>query len=401
MPLLPKGTILWELQILEVFIEYDYPRLFSVVNNLWDVFIVLNIEEEDDGDTWLYLKLDHLKLKLVRWWVIPLRELFLNHSQDLLYKVQTETNAESIIIEKIDINDISTDLLPNETTCLKLDTPTQENIDYYEELNKSNWLTSWSMMLSFDTEEHRTSVIELWDLWMLLTASNNAWMSMIKDQQQKTNDPLPIKRYSLFVEKTVAWSFALKLSNYSGSLFSNTFEESIKRFTAFFDYSKIDLINDNINKLYDEWVIKKIKSLLLSLKRRKYSLWINWVDEKKVLNKISLTPSQSMSIYNKIQEFVGEEDIETDIIDCLWKLRWIHLDRKTFKFVSMDWIPYEGNISDDAIDDPYIINAKIGKTYLWQILIEKRKHKKEEDINYTLIWISDEKKQHSEDNAEE
>jgi len=52
--------------------------------------------------------------------------------------VETSFDSKVSVIEKIDINQIPIDILPDETACLDLDTPTQEHIDYYQELQKSN-----------------------------------------------------------------------------------------------------------------------------------------------------------------------------------------------------------------------------------------------------------------------
>ncbi len=65
MPLFPGEKSLGNLTILEVYLQYNGPKLFSCVNELKQTFLALWVDEEEDFDLWLYISISIKKLNLI------------------------------------------------------------------------------------------------------------------------------------------------------------------------------------------------------------------------------------------------------------------------------------------------------------------------------------------------
>ena len=76
--MLPEGTLLGELEIEEVFVYFDFPRLFSCKNEKGQIYLALSVEETDEITKWLYVSLSNPRLEKIRWGEISLREAFQN-----------------------------------------------------------------------------------------------------------------------------------------------------------------------------------------------------------------------------------------------------------------------------------------------------------------------------------
>lgn len=91
--MLPKNTSLGELEIEEIYEFYDFPRLFSCKNRLGHFYLVISIEDLDDGWKWLYVPVSESRLQKIRLGEITLRDSFKNAEENLIYSVLLYTDA--------------------------------------------------------------------------------------------------------------------------------------------------------------------------------------------------------------------------------------------------------------------------------------------------------------------
>lgn len=73
---LPRGTVLGDLELLETFIFYDGPRVFSCRSLTDQLYIAAWAEEGEDADQWLYAPVSQRRLNLIRSGGMTLRSAF-------------------------------------------------------------------------------------------------------------------------------------------------------------------------------------------------------------------------------------------------------------------------------------------------------------------------------------
>jgi hypothetical protein len=73
---LPTATVLGELEIGEIFVEFDGPRVFSCTSLTDQIFIAGWAEEGEAADLWLYLPVSQNRLRMVRSGAMRLRDAF-------------------------------------------------------------------------------------------------------------------------------------------------------------------------------------------------------------------------------------------------------------------------------------------------------------------------------------
>jgi hypothetical protein len=121
---LPTGTRLGELALIETFIDFDGPRVFSCRSLTDQTYIAAWAAERDTDDLWLYVPVSVSRLTMVRSGGIPLRSAF-EQPEDVVYLVtlQREDLANDSAAS-VAVSDLLDDWLPEPDFQLDLDTPT-------------------------------------------------------------------------------------------------------------------------------------------------------------------------------------------------------------------------------------------------------------------------------------
>jgi len=110
MPFLARTSKLGKLRMVEVYEVYDIPRLFCCANDYGHHFLVLSIDENNLGHTWLYVAVTRKTLKRIRCGEIDLRDAFKSSEEGCLLLVST--GADSDEAKVILPESISDDVLP-------------------------------------------------------------------------------------------------------------------------------------------------------------------------------------------------------------------------------------------------------------------------------------------------
>jgi hypothetical protein len=90
MSFLPTDSFLGNLELLEVYVFYDSPRLFACQNLSGQIFIAVWIDETANADIWLYVSVSPNRFLAIRSGYIDLHEAYAKAEEiDGLYKVTT------------------------------------------------------------------------------------------------------------------------------------------------------------------------------------------------------------------------------------------------------------------------------------------------------------------------
>jgi hypothetical protein len=85
--MLPVDTMLGELRIAEIYIEYDGPQLFVAENQAGRLFLAVHAPWSDEGDNWLYAEISRRRLAELEGNGVELRQAFEAPETDTLYTV--------------------------------------------------------------------------------------------------------------------------------------------------------------------------------------------------------------------------------------------------------------------------------------------------------------------------
>ena len=113
MSILPEGTILGKLKIIEVYTVYDKPILFSCKNQSGLVFIAICVNNSESAEIWLYAPVSPSRFQSVIKADIELRHIFAETEDGFVYQVEIP-NGEGIkaIVKNVKCNEIPDIYLP-------------------------------------------------------------------------------------------------------------------------------------------------------------------------------------------------------------------------------------------------------------------------------------------------
>jgi hypothetical protein len=103
---------LGDLEILEVYLQYNGPRLFSCFNQDNQLFLALWVDDENERDLWMYVPITEHNLKQVRSGHISLREAFREGETGSLYIAEVSFSGEVQRFESINPTEVEEEWLP-------------------------------------------------------------------------------------------------------------------------------------------------------------------------------------------------------------------------------------------------------------------------------------------------
>lgn len=119
-------TGLGRLEIVETYVYYDQPVLFSCRNAAGHLYLVVAADENDQHETWLYARVSPERLNRIRSGVIDLHDAFAEPEDSfLLQEIIPYDNQTQPRLEPIQPSQISEDMLPIPGERLNLKTKLQ------------------------------------------------------------------------------------------------------------------------------------------------------------------------------------------------------------------------------------------------------------------------------------
>lgn len=108
---LPQDTELGKLELIEVYIHYDRPCLFSCRNE-GQYFLVLWIDETPESDRWLYAPVSKAVLNIMQAPNFNFRSAFQNAAGGSVFDVEVFNDGRSSKVNTLNCSDLPDELLP-------------------------------------------------------------------------------------------------------------------------------------------------------------------------------------------------------------------------------------------------------------------------------------------------
>lgn len=121
MSLLPTGTPLGVLQVIEIYHLYDGPKLFACANLTGQLYLVLWLGDDDLGDEWLYVPVSQTRLGEIRSGRLSLRDASLAAEGGWVWRVVTPlTDEDPAVATVLPSNALTENDLPSEDSYLEV-----------------------------------------------------------------------------------------------------------------------------------------------------------------------------------------------------------------------------------------------------------------------------------------
>jgi hypothetical protein len=358
MSFLPTSTKLGHLEILEVYVQYNGPRLFSCKNQTNKIFLGLWVDEEEEYDLWLFMLVSLERLKSIRTGLISLRDSFLESETFSVYQARHCHTEDDWRIELVSINNLDCDLLPLENTCLDLDEDSLPHIQFNNILkqaitNKREFL-SITLDNSYSCYVHEFPVVKLGDILTTLQLLLDE-LSIFKNTDLRMSN-LDIRRKTEL--NTLAFSpgsFKIQLAStifeediFGNSIAGNAIEEFFLLASILDDKKK--LVHANLDK---KKIIGKYKSFLNSIYNAQCNLNLEWASPTLTRGgEVKISFELASKILESIQNFEFLEEKEHSITGKLFKI-----DTENWKFGIKDinsGKDFKGDILESARSDAEI-----------------------------------------------
>lgn len=132
MSFLATSTYLGNLDILEVYAQYNGPRLLSCKNQSGKIFLALWVDEVEDSDLWLYMLVSINRLKRIREGSMCLHQAFSEPETGKLYEVVHEHETNDWNIRQVLASELERDYFPLENTFLHCDPKSLPQIEFQD-----------------------------------------------------------------------------------------------------------------------------------------------------------------------------------------------------------------------------------------------------------------------------
>ena len=165
MTVLPDGTALGRLKLVEVYDYYDGPRLFAAQNATGSLFLSLWADETDAADTWLYLPISEEQLERVRAGQVDISQAYLQPEDGTVFLLTHRHAEKAWSLEVLTPAVLNREWLPPAGDSLQLREGVQPAGTDLTRLTESpiHWLRISRITESFDVSlEAVTTVLKAW-----------------------------------------------------------------------------------------------------------------------------------------------------------------------------------------------------------------------------------------------
>lgn len=336
------------LDLIEVYIEFNGPKLFSCCNNLGQIFLALWFDEEEYKEIWFYILVSLEKLKNIREGRVDLHEAFLKSENSFIYQVEIDVEKELEFVEKIDSLHINKEWLPLPDTFIRCE----------EENFKIN-LLSQNASLVQDAVQKRREIVSLrlesqskYDNEIsihYLSNILNSFQSLINAISKEINQNHFLEKNTQFnLFATSPGSFKLELGSVvndisDNSLVGDSIEEFLKLIKASRNNESLqELISQRSQKIFDGY-----RGFIQSLAKSNCRIDIDWASptpNRGSIKQASL--SNARDIVNSLKETKLPEERKISVMGELFK---IDIDKWKFGIKDMTSSKnYEGKILNSA-----------------------------------------------------
>lgn len=355
MNLLPTSTALGELEMLEVYVQYNGPRLFSCRNKVGQTLLGLWVDEEDEFDLWLYVLISLDRLKQVRVGEIDIRSAFEAPESNFIYEVKLFHAEKSYEVQKLRASEVDEDCLPLENSFLKCSPETlpalRANTAIQNAIQKVREVVN---LVSKGVSTHMGEIPSL-QLGEFLTS----FQLMINSIKSEKNWDSKISRaennrqteYNVFATGIGSFRVELASAMYEPDMFDQSLAgDAIEELLRLIEHSNdTQSLQQHMMRLPSK-AAPKYRAFLEAVVKSGGDLEIEWGSPSLNRGGIAKVPFDlAKATIEAIKEMESENPREFEIIGELFKI-----DKVNWKFGIDDRsgrARYKGDISDEAKGD--------------------------------------------------
>lgn len=386
MGFLATSTNLGTLEVLEIYVQYNGPRLLACKNQASQIFLSLWVDEEEDSDLWIYMLVSHDRLQSIRTGEISLHQAFCMSESLYLYEL-TYTHADSRwATKKTSVEDIDRDYFPLEDTFLTCSPETLPNIECQKTIKnaitKNREITYLILQPSSNNYPNEFPAFELGNIL-------STFQPLINHLVPNTNKDIQ-KKLELNVFATSAGSFQIELASsfFEVDMFGNSIvgDAIEKLFQLIMIESNADNLRDFMLQA-DKKTAIKYRYFLEALIKSGSGIKIEWGSP--TLTRGGSVQVSLSSIGKTLEVMKKIESLETSELEIIGEL--FKADKVGWKFGIKDIktdFNYKGDILDQAKRDAGV--ATISNYYTAKILVVPEITPATDDINthYKLLSLS-------------
>ena len=357
-------TGLGKLEIVETYVYYDQPVLFSCKSAAGHLYLGVAADKNDEHETWLYVGVSAERLSLIRSGAIDLHDAFAEPEDSfLLQEIVPYDNQTQPRMKSIQPDQISEDMLPMQGEYLNLETETLPVLRNSEEIAKSRKQEILNLTLNlvgaFRTE---ASIAPLSKILGGFQEVINTVGMVCSNENQVTENIRSNMEVSLLAIGDGSFDLQLASTRIVDLLDHSDFGDAIEEF--------LKLLNAANN--HDQ--LKALLDQLTSRVARSYTQFLKALNESVIDTRFTwkspnpdrggsafLSKAQIQGVIEILERFQEEEPI---IFNVTGKLTGVFLSNKTFEIETTDK-PYKGKIADEAIET--VQNATMSQIYTAEI----------------------------------
>jgi hypothetical protein len=367
---LPNYTILGRLELLEVYEEYDGPRLFSCRNSAGQIYLAMWIEKSRDSDNWLYVPVSKERFEYVRSGGIDLRDAFLAAEDGFVFVINTSLIEEKASFDIKTSAELDDRWLPDIGEYINLHTttiPLLENEIQKIALSKRRDILHLRLNIPDSRRPEAPARILgnfLKSIQDIMDAIGN-----VLESRDIARGPIPqaqIAKTQLVVTRTFAGSFGVELSSsQEADLFGDTTTyNAIEYFVSLLNSGSDP---ERLRQILHELKIRpasKYRELLTNVLKTNTGFNIDWaspVEGRK--GSANLNVANAKEVIVIIDEIESEEPYEYDVIGILIGM---NIRTKVYEIKDTDQNrKISGKILEEAVHQ--VENATINREYLARI----------------------------------
>ena len=381
-------TGLGRLEIVETYVYYDQPVLFSCKSAAGHLYLVVAADKNDEHETWLYVGVSAERLSLIRSGTIDLHDAFAEPEDSfllqeiILYDDQTQPRMEPIQPDQI-----SEDMLPMPGECLDLEIETLPVLNNSEEIAKSTNQEILNLTVNFaegpKTEAPLAFLSKIFG--KLQDVINTIGMVCANSNQITANIR---RKMEILLLEVGAGSFDIRLAStetvdfLNHSDFGNAIEEFLKLLNAGNDQDKLKMLLERLKSR----VAKDYTAFLKSLNESVVDTRFTWTSPHPNRGGTAyLSKPQMREVIEILQRF-QEAPLTFTITGTL-----IGVWPKSKKFeIKTTEKTYTGKIADEAIETASSATLRREHTAeIQEITIKSEATNEITKTEYQLLSLSD------------
>tara|TARA_R110002049_G_scaffold84503_3_gene215039 strand:+ start:908 stop:2107 length:1200 start_codon:yes stop_codon:yes gene_type:complete len=394
MKLFPENTTLGDLEFLEVFEHYDFPRIFSCRNQVGHIYVVVSIHDDEESCEWIYLPVSPGRYNALCNGSIGLRSGIMQSEDGFVFLVETCPNGTGRVEHRLPEQIAEHDLPSESYKLLSRLTPEYNPFDIdVDRVAKSTRREAFNYHI-FPTDQRRHEILAR-KLGAVLVTSQE-----LIDALGQATHGTPTVRGAIPAEilaetrvnvcHVFSGSFGVQFQAYrqsdlfDGSLISNALHELGNLLLA---ADSEDRLSNKLHALKGR-VASKYRRLLKELSDIESGIRVDWgsVGEGQG-GMFELTKEQisrAYTIVDKIDISMSEERT------IQGRLVGFNSRTKRYEILSSDdQTSYSGKVSEDALIS--VAHPAIGSNYsvVLKMLVETQSSSGDELIRWIMVQLNE------------